>query len=322
MKVLLTGGAGFIGSNLVKAFLSNPEICAVRVLDNLSTGNKRNLEAFFYNSSFEFIEGDVRDKSVCEKSAKGMDVICHQAALGSVPRSIEDPITSHQVNVDGFINILEAARENKIKKVVYASSSSVYGDINDSIKVEPHLGNVLSPYAATKRSNEIYADAYAKNYNLKLIGLRYFNVFGPKQNPNGPYAAVIPIFIQSAIEGKPPVINGDGSITRDYTPVANVVQINTAAILDTQLAPSHEVFNVACSSSTSLIDLWELIRSICGIKISPEFGPMRAGDIMASLADINKAQKLLNYHPDVDLKKALVDTVQWYKVNDSRTYFS
>jgi UDP-N-acetylglucosamine 4-epimerase len=322
MRILVTGGAGFIGSNLVEELISIPGITFVRVLDNLATGNKKNIEPFLTLSKFEFIEGDIRDLETCLVAAKGMDVICHQAALGSVPRSIKDPVTSHEVNVNGFINILEAARLNQINKVVYASSSSVYGDLNDSPKIETRIGKVLSPYAASKRVNEVYADAYSKIYGMTMVGLRYFNVFGPKQNPNGPYAAVIPIFVQSAIDGKSPIINGDGSITRDYTPVANVVNVNITAIMSHSLPKSNEVFNIACGSTTSLLRLWEMISEVCGSTIQPTFGPVRLGDIMSSLADIQKAKDLLSYNPETDLIKELRKTIQWYRENDSGQYFS
>ncbi len=322
MRILVTGGAGFIGSNLVEALLNNPRISFVRVLDNFSTGHKHNIEEFLSNSKFELIEGDIRNSADCLKACDGIDVISHQAALGSVPRSIKDPLTSHQVNVNGFINILEAAKINNIKKVIYASSSSVYGDLNDSPKIETRIGKVLSPYAATKRINEVYADAYSKIYGLTLVGLRYFNVFGPKQNPNGPYAAVIPIFVQSAIDGKSPIINGDGSITRDYTPVSNVVNINIYALLSQDLPISNEVFNVACGSTTSLLILWEMICDAFCCKIQPIFGSIRAGDILSSLADITKAKQSLSYTPETDLMKELRKTIQWYKDHDSGKYFS
>jgi UDP-N-acetylglucosamine 4-epimerase len=322
MRILVTGGAGFIGSNLVESLLNHPDVALVRVLDNFATGHKKNIEEFFSHPKFELIEGDIRNINDCMKACKGIDAISHQAALGSVPRSIKDPLTSHQVNVNGFVNILEAARMNQIKRVVYASSSSVYGDLTDSPKTETRIGKVLSPYAATKRVNEVYADAYSKIYGMSIVGLRYFNVFGPKQNPKGPYAAVIPIFIQSAIDGKSPIINGDGSITRDYTPVANVVNVNIAAIQSRQLPLSNEVFNVACGSTTSLLKLWEMICEDCKIKLDPTFGPVRPGDIMSSLADIKKAKKMLSYSPETNLIKGLRKTIQWYRDNDSGKYFS
>ncbi|OYU96764.1 MAG: LPS biosynthesis protein WbpP [Bacteroidetes bacterium B1(2017)] len=322
MRVLVTGGAGFIGSNLVGSLLDNAQVSFVRVLDNFSTGHKNNISEFLSNPKFELLIGDIRNSEDCLKACGDIDVISHQAALGSVPRSIKDPLTSHQVNVNGFINLLEAARENNIKKFVYASSSSVYGDLSDSPKIESRIGKVLSPYAATKRVNEVYADAYSKIYGITLVGLRYFNVFGPKQNPNGPYAAVIPIFVQAAIDGKSPMINGDGSITRDYTPVENVVNVNIAAIKTQNLPISNEVFNIACGNTTSLQKLWELICEDCGNYIQPTYGPIRSGDILSSLADINKAKELLSYTPETDLKKELNKTIQWYRDNDSGKYFS
>ena len=226
MKVLITGGAGFIGSNLVETLLQNENVSFVRVLDNLATGHLENIQEFMGHPKFEFIQGDIRNQEDCNKACAGIDVISHQAALGSVPRSIADPMTSHAVNVNGFLNILEAARANNITRIVYASSSSVYGDSEISPKKEDVVGKVLSPYAATKMANELYAEAYSKSYNMTLIGLRYFNVFGKKQDPNGPYAAVIPLFIKAALNNESPTINGDGSITRDFTPVSNVTQIN------------------------------------------------------------------------------------------------
>lgn len=322
MKILITGGAGFIGSNLVESLLQNDKISLVRVLDNFATGHKKNIEEFFSNPKFELMEGDIRNIDDCLLACKGIDAISHQAALGSVPRSIADPLTSHQVNVNGFINILEAAKANNIKRIVYASSSSVYGDVTDSPKIENRIGKVLSPYAATKRINEVYSDAYSKIYGLTMVGLRYFNVFGPKQNPNGPYAAVIPIFVQAAIDGKSPIINGDGSITRDYTPVSNVVNINIDALLSENLPISNELFNVACGSTTSLLKLWNIINDLFGCKIQPSFGSERKGDILSSLADITKAKQLLYYTPEVDLVNELRKSIQWYKEHDSGKYFS
>lgn len=261
---------------------------------------------------FSFIEGDIRDAEVCMRAAEGVDAICHQAALGSVPRSIDDPRTSHDVNVNGFINIIEAARTHGIKRIVYASSSSVYGDLEESPKVEDRVGKVLSPYAATKMTNELYAEAYARNYDMTFVGLRYFNVFGPKQDPNGPYAAVIPLFIKAALTNTPPVINGDGTITRDFTPVANVVQINTNALLNDLTIGRHYVWNVACGKTTDLNTLWKMIRQITGTQVDTIHGPMRKGDILYSLADINRARIEGNYNPDDDLLKGLKNTVEFY----------
>ncbi len=314
MNILITGGAGFIGSNIVNMLLSIETITSVRVLDNLATGKLENILEFMSNPKFEFIEGDIRDEKACQLACQNIDVICHQAALGSVPRSINDPVTSHNVNVNGFINILEAARTNGIKRIVYASSSSVYGDLNESPKVETRVGKVLSPYAATKMANELYAEAYSKNYEMTIVGFRYFNVFGPKQDPNGPYAAVIPLFIKSALTNESPIINGDGTITRDFTPVSNVVQININAMLN-ELAPSkHYVFNVACGQTTDLNTIWSIIKRITNTSVEATFGPTRQGDILFSLANISYAKEVLNYQPETDLTQQMISTIDDYKV--------
>jgi UDP-N-acetylglucosamine 4-epimerase len=312
MKILITGGAGFIGSNLVETLLQNDKISLVRVLDNFATGHKKNIEAFFSNSKFELIEGDIRNMDDCLLARKGIDAISHQAALGSVPRSIADPLTSHQVNVNGFINILEAARANNIKRIVYASSSSVYGDLQDSPKVETRVGKVLSPYAATKMTNELFAEAYAINYNMTICGFRYFNVFGPKQDPEGPYAAVIPLFIKAALTNTSPLINGDGTITRDFTPVNNVVQINTNGLLLPLPESKHFVFNVACGQTTDLTTLWNIIKDITKATSQANYGPNRNGDIMFSLANIENAKKTLGYLPDADIEKQMDSTIKDY----------
>ncbi len=315
MKVLVTGGAGFIGSNLVEALLQNNKVSLVRVLDNLATGHLENLEEFRDNPKFEFVMGDTRNAADCMKACEGIDVISHQAALGSVPRSIADPMTSHEVNVNGFLNILEAARANNITRVVYASSSSVYGDSEISPKKEEVVGKVLSPYAATKMSNELYAEAYSKSYNMTLIGLRYFNVFGKKQDPNGPYAAVIPLFVKAALSNQSPTINGDGSITRDFTPVSNVTQMNSSGLFSENLEfGKHYVFNVACGQMTDLKTLWTTIKKITNSKAEAIHGPNRKGDIFFSLADVSYAQEILAYQPDSDIESALKSTVEYYKV--------
>lgn len=313
MKILITGGAGFIGSNLVESLLQNEKISLVRVLDNFATGHKKNIEEFFSNPKFELIEGDIRNIDDCLLACKNIDAISHQAALGSVPRSINDPLTSHNVNVNGFINMLEAARVNNIKRMVYASSSSVYGDLKESPKVESRVGKVLSPYAATKMTNELYAEAYAKNYGITICGFRYFNVFGPKQDPEGPYAAVIPLFIKAALTNTSPLINGDGSITRDFTPVTNVIQMNTNGMLLPLELNKHFVFNVACGQTTDLNTLWNMIKEITNAKSNPEYGPNRKGDILFSLADIDFGKKMLNYEADSDLKKQMTSTIYDYK---------
>ena len=314
MKVLITGGAGFIGSNLVEVLLQNEQVTLVRVLDNLATGHKENIREFEGNPRFEFMLGDTRNPEDCNKACAGIDVISHQAALGSVPRSIADPITSHDVNVNGFLNILEAAKANNITRIVYASSSSVYGDSEISPKKEDAVGKVLSPYAATKMSNELYAEAYSKSYNMTLIGLRYFNVFGKKQDPNGPYAAVIPLFIKSALNNEPPTINGDGSITRDFTPVSNVTQINSSGLFSDNLEQGeHYVFNVACGQMTDLTTLWNAIKKITHSTADATYGPNRMGDIFFSLADVSHAKKILGYTPDSNIERALESTVDFYR---------
>jgi UDP-N-acetylglucosamine 4-epimerase len=315
MRILVTGGAGFIGSNLVESLLNDSRVSLVRVLDNLSTGHFKNIQEFIGNSKFEFLEGDIRDIQICHKACQGIDAISHQAALGSVPRSIADPINSHQVNVNGFINILEAARANNIKRIVYASSSSVYGDLKESPKVETNVGKVLSPYAATKMSNELYAEAYAKNYDMTICGFRYFNVFGPKQDPEGPYAAVIPLFIKAALHNTPPTINGDGTITRDFTPVSNVVQINLNGMLKEFPLGKHMVFNVACGNTTNLNTLWNIIKGITGSTVDAIYGPIRNGDILFSLADISFAKKELDYLPDSNIEKQMAQTISDYKIS-------
>ncbi|MFN4083073.1 MAG: NAD-dependent epimerase/dehydratase family protein [Bacteroidia bacterium] len=315
MRILITGGAGFIGSNLVEAFLKDPRISFVRVLDNFATGYLKNIQEFIKNEKFEFIEGDIRDKDICIKACNGIDAITHQAALGSVPRSIKDPITSHDVNVNGFLNMLEAAKINHIKRFIYASSSSVYGDLVESPKVETKVGKVLSPYAATKMANELYAEAYARNYDMTLVGMRYFNVFGPKQDPNGPYAAVIPLFIKAALTNTSPIINGDGSITRDFTPIQNVIQINTNSIFINLETNKHYVFNVACGQATSLNQLWQMIKEITGTSVNAIYGKVRPGDILFSLADITYAKNNLDYFVESDLYKSLKITINYYKKN-------
>ena len=301
MNLLLTGGAGFIGSNLVSFFLDQPTVDLVRVMDNLATGHLSNLEEFQGNRKFEFFNGDIRKVNDCEIAMKGIQVVCHQAALGSVPRSISDPVTSHNVNVNRF---------------VYASSSSVYGDLMESSKVETKVGKLLSPYAATKMTNELYAEAYAKNYGITLVGLRYFNVFGPKQDPNGAYAAVIPKFVSAALRGDSPTINGDGTITRDFTPVSNVIQMNWKGLTSDHLAlGKHYVFNVACGQTTDLNSIWRMLKDISGSSSEAIYGPNRQGDIFFSLADVTSAKELLGYEPDSDLKGALTEAVDYYRAS-------
>ena len=312
-KVLVTGGAGFIGRNLVKSFLDDNKYELVRVLDNLSTGKHENLLEFKNNPKFEFVEGDIRDKETCNRVCKEIDFISHQAALGSVPRSILDPITSSEVNINGFNNILWSAKEAKIKRVVYASSSSVYGDLNETPKVESRIGKILSPYAATKMSNELFAEAFSKNYGITICGFRYFNVFGPYQDPFGMYSAVIPLFFKSAFSNIPPIINGDGKITRDFTPIENVVSINKLALINDLSIAKHYVFNVACGKSTSLNELWQIIQKITSKSINPCYSNQREGDILQSLADISYAKKILGYNPNIDIVQCLTETSVYFK---------
>jgi UDP-N-acetylglucosamine/UDP-N-acetylgalactosamine 4-epimerase len=296
VKVLITGGAGFIGSNLVE-YLLKYNIGHVRVLDNLSNGYKANIEPFVGQPNFEFIEGDIRDLPTCQKACEGMDYVLHQAALGSVPRSINDPITTNEVNISGFLNMLVAVKDQKVKRMVYAASSSTYGDSKELPKVEDKIGKPLSPYAVTKVVNEIYADVFAKTYGLETIGLRYFNVFGPRQSPNGAYAAVIPLFMQAVKKNKPATINGDGGTTRDFTFVENVVQANIKAMLVDKPEAVNQIYNVACGERISLNELWENINKLVGSNIKAIYLDPRIGDIRDSLASIEKIKTLLNYVP-------------------------
>jgi UDP-N-acetylglucosamine 4-epimerase len=319
MKILITGGAGFIGSNLAEALLSDARVSLVRVLDNLSTGLMANIEPFLHVAGFEFIQGDIRDYDTCLLACDGIDAIVHHAALGSVPRSITDPLTTNEVNITGTLNVFTAAKEQGIKRVVYAASSSTYGDSTNLPKVEEVIGNPLSPYAVTKYVNELYAQVYALRFDLEPIGLRYFNIFGPRQNPAGPYAAVIPLFMQSVLRNEPPVINGDGMISRDFTHVSNAVQANLKALFTNNPSAVNQVYNIACGSSTSLTELFHTIREIAGIDIEPVYGPPRVGDIPYSLADISKAKNLLEYSPEVEIREGLESTFQWYKNVNAHT---
>lgn len=301
---LITGGAGFIGSNLVAYLLGN-NAKKVRVLDNLATGFRKNLDAFQDNPSFEFLEGDIRDLETCKKAMDGIDYVSHQAALGSVPRSINDPLTSNEVNVTGFVNMLVAQKESEsVKRLVYAASSSTYGDSKNLPKVEHTIGKPLSPYAVTKLVNELYADVFHKTYGTETVGLRYFNVFGPNQSPTGAYAAVIPLFMQALKDKKSPTINGDGEQTRDFTFVQNAVQANVRAFFAKEEAV-NEVFNVAFGERISLNTLWENLKSISGIDITATYGPPRKGDVRDSLANIDKTRKLLEYNPLFSVKQGL-----------------
>ncbi len=311
-NVLITGGAGFIGSNLVEALLKDERVNKVRVLDNLETGFERNIEEFYEREDFEFIKGDIRNFEDCLQATKGIDLISHQAALGSVPRSIKDPLTTNNVNITGTLNIFRAAIENNIKRVIFAASSSTYGDSEGLPKVEHTIGKPLSPYAVTKYVNELYADVFAKTYDFEFIGLRYFNVFGPKQNPEGAYAAVIPLFMKAAIENKAPFINGDGSYSRDFTFVANAVHANIVALFTDNPDAVNQIYNVALGERTTLIELWNYIKEITGSFVNPTYRDNRVGDIPHSLADISKAQTLLNYNPKIKVNQGLKLAFDWY----------
>ncbi|MBS1920185.1 MAG: SDR family oxidoreductase [Bacteroidetes bacterium] len=313
MKVLVTGGAGFIGSNLVANLLQDKRISLVRVLDNLATGSIENIEEFNSDQKFQFLKGDIRDYTTCLAACDGMDTISHQAALGSVPRSIKDPLTTNEVNITGTLNIFNAAKDKNIKRVVYAASSSTYGDHPGLPKIEDKIGKPLSPYAVTKYVNELYAKVYADLFGIETIGLRYFNIFGPKQSPQGPYAAVIPIFITCLLENKSPVINGDGSYSRDFTYVDNAVQANIHSLFTQNIKAVNQVYNIACGHQTSIIKLFQLLSAFASATVQPTFGPERLGDVRDSLADISKAEILLGYQPAVSVEDGLKKTLDWYK---------
>jgi len=322
-KILITGGAGFIGSNLVEYFLKKG-FCVV-CLDNLSTGFKHNIEPFESLPEFTFIEGDIRDLETCKQAVEGIDYVLHQAALGSVPRSINDPLTTNAVNIDGFVNMLVASRDEGVKRFVYAASSSTYGDSKKLPKVEDKIGNPLSPYAITKYVNELYADVFARVYHMECVGLRYFNVFGKNQTPEGAYAAVIPLWVKQLIAHKAPVINGDKSYSRDFTYIENVVQANEKALftLSDNLKTEekqyiHQVFNVAFGGNTKLIELFEALRDNLAkedpaiAQIEPIIGPYRDGDIPHSQASIEKARTMLNYHPKYNARQGFELVSKWY----------
>ena len=313
MHIIVTGGAGFIGSNLVVALLNDKRVTRVRVLDNLATGSKNNISEFIGNSRFEFMEGDIRDYTTCLAACEGVQLISHQAALGSVPRSINDPLTTNNVNITGTLNIFNAAKEKAVKRVVYAASSSTYGDHPGLPKVEDRIGNPLSPYAVTKYVNELYARVYSSLYGIELIGLRYFNIFGPRQNPAGPYAAVIPLFAEALLKDKPPTINGDGSHSRDFTYVDNAVQANILSLFTENREAVDQVYNIACGQQTSLNELFNSLRKEAGSDIEPVYGPERKGDVKNSLADITRARTQLGYTPLVSVNDGLKKTFAWYR---------
>jgi UDP-N-acetylglucosamine 4-epimerase len=314
-QFLVTGGAGFIGSNLVQ-YLLKYNAGKVRVLDNFSTGYHHNLAPFANNPAFELIEGDIRDPDMCKRAVDGIDYVSHQAALGSVPRSINDPVTTNAVNISGFLNMLCAVKDSgSVKRFIYASSSSVYGSNPDLPKIENHIGAPLSPYAVTKQVAELYGDVFSRVYGMKTIGLRYFNVFGPGQSPNGQYAAVIPLFLKAINEDKPAVIFGDGEQTRDFTFVENAVQANIRAFFADSAEAVNQVYNIAGGERISLNELWQIMNQISGKAIASEYKSSRAGDIKNSLADISKAIKLLGYDSIIGFKEGLRITVEQFRDN-------
>ena len=346
-KILITGGAGFIGSNMIEYFLQNNN--EVVCLDNLSTGHKKNIVEFMDNPNFQMVEGDIRHLDICKLAVRDCEYVFHQAALGSVPRSIKDPVTTNSVNIDGFLNMLTAARDEEVKRFIYAASSSTYGDSNETPKIEENFGRPLSPYAITKVVNEYFAKVYSELYGLETIGLRYFNVFGKRQDPNGAYAAVIPLWVKKLINHESPVINGDGTYSRDFTYIDNVIEANEKAALVTSnellknvneyfaekpeeiikslpittLKPEviFEVFNVAYGGNTTLNDLFEALRINLArfdkdiSKIEPIYGPERPGDIPHSLASVDKAKKVLAYDPQYDARKGFEMACGWYFEN-------
>lgn len=317
-KVLVTGGAGFIGSNLIEDLLEeNKVVC----LDNFSTGFKSNVDSFLAHPNFELIEGDITDLSVCHEAVSQIDIVLHQAALGSVPRSIDNPIATNEANIAGFLNMLYAAKEAKVQRFVYAASSSTYGDSKAMPKIENEIGSPMSPYAVTKYVNELYAHVFRLNYGMEVIGLRYFNVYGRRQSPAGAYAAVIPKFTEFFMELKSPTINGDGSFSRDFTYIDNVLQMNHLAATTDNPSALGEVFNVAVGERTTLQEMTELLKSFLSAKnpaianVTIVHGPERLGDIPHSLASIEKAQKLLGYAPSHYLENGLKEAVEWYWEN-------
>ncbi len=317
--LLITGGAGFIGSNLCEHFLSKGY--RVVCLDNFSTGHRHNLKDFENHKNFRLQVGDIRNQRDCQEAAAGVDYVLHQAALGSVPRSIQDPVTTNDVNVSGFLNMLTAARDAKVKRFVYAASSSTYGDSEGLPKVEDVIGKPLSPYAITKYVNELYAEIFSKTYGIETIGLRYFNVFGRKQDPNGAYAAVIPKFVMQLMQLKSPVINGDGNFSRDFTYIDNVILMNELAISTNNKEAVNTVYNTAYGDRNTLNDLVGYLKDYLSkydariAEVSIEYGPNRAGDIPHSLASIEKAKTMLGYQPKYSLQEGLQEAVAWYWEN-------
>jgi len=312
LSFLVTGGAGFIGSHIAEYLLKNGAK-KVRVLDNMINGFKTNLDILSKYNGFEFIEGDIRNFDTCIKASEGIDIVNHQAALGSVPRSIKEPYYTNDVNVGGFVNVLKAAVDNNVKQFVYASSSSVYGDEPTLPKTESKTGNCLSPYAVSKKANELYAAVFANVYDINVIGFRYFNIFGPRQDPDGPYAAVIPLFVKGILNKTPVYINGDGEQTRDFTFVENAVQINIRGMLTDNKDAFNKVYNVAVGENFSVNYLYNACQEYLNSDFEATFREPRAGDIRNSLADISLAKELLNYQPTKRFEDGLKDTIEYFK---------
>ena len=314
MRVLITGGAGFVGSNIAR-YLMKYGAGKVKVLDNLSEGKIENIQPFLDEPNFEFIQGDITNSETCRKACEGVDYITHQAALGSVPRSLETPLLTNDSNVTGFLNMLTAAKDAEVKRFVYASSSSVYGDSQKLPKVEEHIGDPLSPYAASKFVNEVYAGVYALNYGIEVVGLRYFNIFGPNQKPDGPYAAVIPLFMDALLKGESPFINGDGEQSRDFTFVENAVQANIRGMFSQVEGAAGKVYNIAFGERTTVNELYFNLKDLVGSDVNPTYREPRQGDVKDSLADISKAKAFLGYNPQVDIRTGLGVTLEWFRKN-------
>jgi UDP-N-acetylglucosamine 4-epimerase len=312
VKLLITGGAGFIGSNLVEKFLKDSRVSLVRVVDDLSNGYYSNIEEFIGSPKFEFIKADICNYQVCIDATKGIDKVTHQAALGSVPRSIENPVRSTEVNILGTVNLLHACHINKVERIILACSSSTYGDSKEMPKIENRIGAPLSPYAVTKLAVEVFADVFAKIYGLNYIGLRYFNIFGPKQNLLNPYAAVIPIFCKAFNDNVQPLINGDGEASRDFTHIKNVIHANNLALFINDSNALNQIYNVACGDQISLNQMIFMLNELTGKKINPIYGPERFGDVKHSKADISKIKNLLGYKVKLPFYEGLKETYNWY----------
>ncbi len=313
IKILITGGAGFIGSNLVEKYMTDDRIALVRVIDDLSNGYYENIQEFENNPKFEFIKADICNYEACIAATKNINKVSHQAALGSVPRSVENPMRTTEVNILGTVNILHACVVNKVERIVLACSSSTYGDSKELPKVEDNIGKPLSPYAITKFAVELYADVFQKTYGLNYVALRYFNVFGPKQNPDNPYAAVIPIFCKAFSENKPATIFGDGETSRDFTYIANALQANDLALFTENNNALNQVYNVACGEQTTLNEMVQMLQQISNNNMNAQYANERKGDVKHSKANIDKAKNLLQYHPDILFKAGLEKIYQWYQ---------